>query len=105
MFKPNEADSIWNSLMNSDFNFCRSFLSDVVVSEFIKLNVFDYISKVLKIQNKNRMAIKLTGPSRLEFLTTVFPDGKFLLLERTFIATLSSFLNVSFWKGRNKMKL
>jgi len=105
VFKPSEAYPIWNNLTNPDFNFSRNYLSDVVVSESVKLNVLDYVCKVLNFQKKNRMAIKLTGPSRLEFLSTVFPDGKYLLLERTFISTLSSFLNVSFWQGRNKKHL
>jgi len=60
---------------------------------------------MVKYQNKKRLTFKITGPSRIEYLLSIFPDAYFIILKRKPIPTISSFLKVDFWKnlGFNKL--
>ena len=60
---------------------------------------------MFKYQNRKRLAFKITGPSRISFLLSIFPDAYFINLKRSLIPTISSFLKVNFWtiRGYNNL--
>jgi hypothetical protein len=49
--------------------------------------------------------MKFTGPARMEYLTSIFPDAIFVSITREPIATVRSWLEVGFWqtKGINRL--
>ena len=91
--------------MKGEVDFNRSFLLDQNPSEELKKRVDDYFSKMIKMQGKNRLGFKITGPSRISFLKNIFPDAKFIWIKRNFFAVLHSFLNVNFWKNKGYAQL
>lgn len=48
---------------------------------------------------RNRLLIKITGWPRLGFLSTIFPDAKFIHIVRDGRAVVNSLLTVDWWSG------
>lgn len=103
--KPVEGYSIWKQVLPNHVDFSRSYLQDIQLNEFEKENVYQYIDDIISKQNRSRIALKITGPGRLLFLSELFPTAKFIWLKRDFIPTLSSFLKVNFWDNRKTNEL
>lgn len=104
-FKYSEAYRMWNYLAGPDVQFSRSFLLDTVPSSDKIKFIRSYFEKVVRYQGKQRLVFKITGPARLEYLKQIFPDAKFIRIQRNPVATLSSILKVGFWKSRGMSKL
>ncbi|WP_175443174.1 sulfotransferase [Vibrio sonorensis] len=47
----------------------------------------------------------MTGPARLEYLNSIFPDAKFINVVREPTATVNSLLNVPFWQEQGANQL
>lgn len=103
--KPSEGYPIWKHLLGDEIDFSRGFLLDKKASEEKIKFVRDYYGKMVKFQNRKKLAFKITGPSRLEFLLSIFPDAKIVNITRQEIPTISSFLKVDFWKNRGDNQL
>lgn len=104
-FKPSEAYNMWNYLTGREIDFSRDFLIDKYISEVRIDYIRRYFDSMVKLQNRNRLVFKITGPSRITFLSKIFPDAIFVNLKRNYIPTIASFLNVGFWKSRGINKL
>ena len=99
IFRPSEAYKMWDYLTEDDIDFSRDFLLNKKETNE-KINfIQNYFQKMIKYQNKKRLAFKITGPSRMEYLLSIFPDAYFIILKRKPIPTISSFLKVDFWKS------
>ena len=99
-FKPSEAYEMWNYLTSKNLDFSRDFLVDVNVNNKRKYFIRKYFNNMVRFQNKKRLAIKITGPSRISYLMSIFPDAYFVNIKRRRIPTISSFLKVGFWKNK-----
>lgn len=104
-FRPSEAYKMWEYLSGNNVDFSRGFLLDDDISDERIALIRQYFNKMVLYQNKNRLAIKITGPSRITFLSKIFPDAVFIHLKRDLIPTINSFLKVSFWQERGAKKL
>jgi hypothetical protein len=60
---------------------------------------------MVKYQGKKRLAFKITGPSRISYLSSIFPDARFVYIHRDDIPTINSLLRVKFWKERGYSRL
>jgi len=100
LLKPVEGYCIWKHILPEHIDFSRSFLHDINLNEEEKKQIYEYFEDVIAKQSKSRLALKITGPGRLFFLSRLFPSAKFIWLKREFIPTLNSFLTVDFWKDR-----
>lgn len=105
IFKPTEAYKMWDYLTGDDIDFSRSFLLNKKETNERISFIHGYFQKMIKYQNKKRLAFKITGPSRMEYLLSIFPDAYFIILKRKPIPIIGSFLKVDFWKnlGFNKL--
>lgn len=99
-FRPSEGYRMWNYLTGENIDFGRDFLIDKRVSKVRQQFIRKYFYKMVKYQNKKRLILKITGPSRISYLTSIFPDAYFVNIKRKSIPTISSFLKVAFWKSR-----
>jgi hypothetical protein len=105
LFNPIERYNFWEALTGPRIDFSRGFLlNEKAIPEEIK-HIRSFLAKQVKYQNKKRMIAKFTGPGRLEYLTSIFPDAKIIYITREPIATVRSWLEVGFWqtKGINKL--
>ncbi len=67
LFKPAEAYNMWNYIIGGEVGFTKDFLIHKKIdNERLKI-IHKYVSKLIKLQGKERFACKITGPSRIEF--------------------------------------
>lgn len=97
-FKPSEGYRFWKANTSEDIDFSRGFLLDKIAenNEFLR-GIFH---KMVKYQKRNRLAFKITGPSRIGFLQSIFPDAIFIEITRQPLANIRSLLKEPFWKSR-----
>ncbi|MDT7830203.1 sulfotransferase [Pricia sp. S334] len=105
ILKPVEAYNMWNYLTGDDLDFSRDFLFEKYPSEDRIDFIRSYFNKMVLYQNKKRLTFKITGPSRISYLTKIFPDAIFINLKRNLIPTINSFLKVDFWQTRGANQL
>ena len=98
--RPAETYGIWEILLGRKFLF--SFLQGVSPSEEEKRNVIRYINRILLAQNKDRFCTKFTGPPRMEFLSTIFPEACFVDMVRDPRAVIASLMvdKDDFWERK-----
>jgi len=96
---------MWNFLTGPKTDFGRDFLLDKKADENRIHFIRNYFDKMVKYQNKVRLSFKLTGPARMSYLLSIFPDAVFVIVNRRIVPTISSFLKVDFWQDRGINKL
>ena len=104
-FRPIERYNFWEKITGSDIDFSRGFLLDTKATEKNRVYMRKLFSKMVKYQSRKRLAFKLTGPSRIEYLMSIFPDAVFVNVQRKPIATVRSWLEVNFWQNKGKTQL
>lgn len=98
---PNEAYEFWN--MYGDSRFARDYLQ-LRPDERTRNQLTRAVDALVSWQGKKRFAAKLTGPPRIEFLSTVFPDALFVHVVRDGRAVVHSLLNVAFWRQKGGLE-
>ena len=104
-FYPVENYKWWGWLTRGKMDMSRDFLLDKVAGVEDKKFIRSYFTKLVHYQGKKRLCLKLTGPSRISFIQSIFPDAIFVYVNRKDIPTIKSFLNVPFWKSRGESQL
>lgn len=99
---PFECYPKWEKLVGEKFSY--SFLRSELAAEDEKRRVRRFFTKLLSLQGKERMAAKLTGPTRMVYLDSIFPDSKFVHIIRDARAVAYSLLNVSWWTDEHGRK-
>ena len=99
---PDEALKFWQ-------RFCGDkFLWDYLVNQSAlpveKDSLVKALHNILVLQGKKRLFTKLTGPPRIHYLSTIFPDAGFIHLLRDPRAVVSSLLRVNFWRFHGGLK-
>ena len=92
---PFECYRKWKVLCGDKFLF--NFLKDVEATHDEKKKVHKAVKQVLFWQARNRFAAKYTGPTRMGFVKSIFPDAIFIHVKRDPRAVIYSLLNVDFW--------
>ncbi len=95
---PAEAYPFWERLSRDDIDFSRGFLLGDVATTDEKKKIRAVFADLVKAQGRERLALKTTGPGRIGYLQSIFPDAIFINVIREPAATVRSLLNVPFWK-------
>ncbi|WP_435236270.1 sulfotransferase [Psychromonas sp. PT13] len=95
-FKADESYPMWDYLIGEEFS---KGVINREATEIEKKSIRRYFSSLVRKQGKERLAFKITGPSRIKFLQSIFPDACFIRVKRKSIPTISSLMNVDFWKN------
>ncbi len=95
--KPYESYAFWNHYARG--NFAEDYLAGVKAEKAETERVRNAVQKIVKYQGKQRFTTKLTGPSRIEYLNSIFPDAIFVHVIRDGRAVVDSLLRVPFWKA------
>lgn len=96
--QPSEAYSFWDFYTRE--NLSRSYLCGRSADEVTIRRVHKAVRKLLAWQGRPGFAAKFTGPSRLEYLNSIFPDAKFVHVVRDGRAAVHSVLRVAFWRDK-----
>jgi hypothetical protein len=95
--RPGENYRFWDKYAYGFSEPCRDLVrSDV--SARVKKQVRAAFEPMLTAR-RNRLLIKITGWSRIGFLSEIFEDAKFVHMLRDGRAVASSLLHVNFWRG------
>ncbi len=95
---PAEAFPFWEHITRPEINFSRGFLLGEVADDGEKQRIRKAVSRIVAWQGKQRFSMKITGPGRIGYLQSIFPDARFVNVVRDPVATVRSLLAVPFWK-------
>lgn len=96
-FEASERYSFWDFHCNGFSSTFRDIYAEDV-SERNRYKLLKIISQ-LKTEKRNRLLVKITGWSRVGFLSEIFEDAKFIHVIRDGRAVANSLVNVNFWLG------
>jgi len=96
--QPDEAYEFWDAYAGVPFS--RTTLHDRLCDPADRAALREAASRVMLWQGRNRFAAKLTGPPRIRFLNSVFPDAHFVHLVRDGRAVVHSLLGIPFWRKK-----
>jgi len=105
IFNPIECYAFWEYITGPRIDFSRGFLLGERATAEEKKHIRSHLAKQVKYQGRKRLIMKFTGPARMEYLTSIFPDAIFISITREPVATVRSWLEVGFWqtKGINRL--
>lgn len=105
LFNPIERYNFWEHIAGKRIDFSRGFLLNEKATDDEAKHIRSFLAKQVKYQGRKRLIMKFTGPARLEYLTSIFPDALIVNIIREPIATVRSWLAVSFWQrmGINRL--
>ena len=96
LFRPIERYDFWEAITGNRINFSRSFLLNEKATPEEREHMRTVFAKLVKYQKRKRLALKITGPARIEYLSSVFPDAQFVNLQREPISTIRSWMEI-YW--------
>ncbi len=94
---PGECYPLWKRWCGNKF--LEEYLIDVTATRDECRRVQKAVHWVLRLQGKSRFVGKITGPSRIGYIRSIFPDAFFIHIIRDGRAVVNSLLNVNFWKA------
>lgn len=98
---PTEAYPVWERCCGEKFRF--DYLLGVQPSPVERECVRATVASVLRYHGKPHFAAKLTGPGRVGYLSSIFPEARFLHVVRDGRAVVQSLMRVPFWRLRDRM--
>jgi len=104
-FRPIERYNFWEKITGPRIDFSRGFLLDTSATEPERNRIRNFFAKMVKYQKRKRLAFKITGPSRMEYMMSLFPDAVFVNVTREPLGTVRSWLEVNFWQDKGKTQL
>lgn len=105
IFNPIERYAFWESITGPRIDFSRGFLLNEKATPEEIHHIRSFLAKQVKYQGRKRLIMKFTGPARLEYLKSIFPDLIIVSIAREPIATVRSWLEVGFWQRMGIDKL
>lgn len=105
VFRTGENYTMWKAIVGPGIDFDRDFLHDKREQPEYVRKIRKFFSKIVRNQGKKRLAFKITGPSRLEYLNSIFPDAQYVRIHRKAIPTVSSLMKIDFWPDRGEKRL
>lgn len=100
IFRSVEAYPMWDHLVRDGLSFSKDFLLNEQATLEEKKHIVSFFTKLVSKQGKKRLGFKITGPSRLNYLLSIFPDAKVVQINRDPLAVVNSLMRVNFWKNR-----
>ncbi len=94
--QPSEAYPFWEYWLDTPFVF--EYLLNTRARSDESTRLSGAIRETVRWQRRKRFATKITGPGRIGFLHSIFPDARFVHVIRDGRAVANSLLNVAFWK-------
>lgn len=94
---PSEGYPKWETLAGTKFRygFLRNVQADADEAERVRA----FVRTILRRQGKHRWICKITGPTRMLYLRSIFPNAQFVYVHRDPQAVVESMLRATFWKS------
>lgn len=94
---PSEAYPKWETLAGSKFRYGFLRRTEATVTERERVRAF--VADLLRRQGRRRWIAKITGPTRMRYLSSIFPDALFIYIHRDPLAVVESMLRATFFKS------
>lgn len=99
---PSEAYALWRHCCGEKFLY--DYLLGVEATEPERRCLRSTVATVMRFHGKPRFAAKITGPARIGYLRSVFPDARFVHVVRDGRAVVQSLLRVYFWRDTRRLR-
>lgn len=99
LFRPIERYDFWEAITGPRIDFSRNFLLNERATEEERLHIRTHFAKMVKYQKRKRLAFKITGPARMEYMSSIFPDAVFVQINRDPVSTVRSWLEI-YWSAQ-----
>lgn len=99
LFRPIERYDFWEAITGKRIDFSRGFLLNERATEEEIIRIRTHFAKMVKYQNRKRLAFKITGPARMEYLSSIFPDAMFVQINRDPVSTVRSWMEI-YWSAQ-----
>lgn len=96
--RPDESYPFWNAYACKDFDL--RYLLGESASTAEREGLRSALASVRRYQGRQRVTAKLTGPGRIQYLSSIWPDLQVVHVIRDGLDVVRSLLNVPFWKNR-----
>ena len=96
--QPVEAYAFWDYFTGIDFS--HDYLLGKTADAAACRRVRTALQRTMYYQGKCRFATKLTGPGRIHYLLSIFPDARFVHVVRDGRAAVESLMRVAFWREK-----
>lgn len=96
LFRPIERYDFWEAITGKRIDFSRSFLLNEKATEQEREHIRTVFAKMVRYQKRKRLALKITGPARIEYLMSIFPDAQFINVQRDVVSTIRSWMEI-YW--------
>ncbi|SFP67151.1 sulfotransferase [Parafilimonas terrae] len=96
LFRPIERYDFWEAVTGKRIDFSRNFLLNEKATPEEQEHIRTFFARIVKYQKRKRLAIKITGPARMEYLMSIFPDAQFINIQRDPVATIRSWMEI-YW--------
>ena len=93
---PAEAYGLWSRWCGDKVVF-EYLLCEKAPAKVVR-TVRSKIARAQRLQGKDRFIAKFTGPLRITYLSSIFPDATFIHVLRDPRAVIGSLLHTSFWR-------
>ena len=103
--RPAEAFPFWEHITRPEIDFSRGFLLGETATAEEAQRIRKIFSRMVSWQGKQRLSMKITGPGRIGYLKSLFPDARFVNVVRDPVATVRSLMKVPFWKDLGMYRL
>lgn len=96
--KPQECYPFWEEYCGDKFLW--DFYLQPENDPEVRRRLVSCINSTMKYQSRKRFTAKFTGPARIHYLRSIFPDALFVHVIRDGRAVVDSLLRVKFWKEK-----
>ncbi len=96
LFRPIERYDFWEAVTGERIDFSRSFLLNEKATPEEQEHIRTFFARLVKYQKRKRLAIKITGPARMEYLMSIFPDAQFINIQRDPVSIIRSWMEI-YW--------
>jgi len=96
LFRPIERYDFWDAVTGDRIDFSRGFLLNEKATPEEREHIRAFFAKMIKYQKRKRLAIKITGPARMEYLMSIFPDAQFVNITREPVSVIRSWMEI-YW--------
>jgi len=96
LFRPIERYDFWEAVTGERIDFSRNFLLNEKATAEEREYIRTFFAKIVKFQKRKRLAIEITGPARIEYLMSIFPDAQFVYITREPISIIRSWMEI-YW--------
>ncbi|MBV7297112.1 sulfotransferase [Enterovibrio paralichthyis] len=99
---PTEAINFWDDITREEIDFHRGFLRGKHATPAEIAAIKETLARRVDLSGKSKLSLRFTGPSRLCFLHSIFPDARFVHVVRDPASTVHSMISTEEWEYLGK---